>query len=907
MIKQINYNGFSTVPSDYDCPDGDLAAAINLIPEEGHLRPIATPSTLHTVPAGYEVVFIHKTSGFTHYIVLHSMSIGWYSDSDIVSGVLSSDSIHDIATLYAKPSQLSAIGNTLLALTPDGLFHFLWKADSSSYLALGIHIPELPISFGLQGEMVRSDSFKLEWPKLLLPSLVDSLDSIDFVDENKEAVSSQVLAKVNAFIAEKSVSKGKFIFPFFVRYAFRLYDGSLTMHSSPILMMTSSWLVPQVILNLGNYMDYARVGGSNDSRVAALVSSLDYAVVAPEDLTMLKNWSDIVKSVDVFISAPLYVYDQSKDLCDGFCKLKPESVHYSVCRHLNPLTSVKETDPTLFNSYLRWSFTELYENTFMTAEEIKNDVGKLRLMRLPMFHDETVIEKVTSSCNFYLLKSIPLEELQTTRTVISVPEDYLQSLVAHERMTDDYDSHDKLIPGHAFVYNSRMNITRLTKYMASPTPAAASFPFTTGAVSYSVYIYLKKDGREIIVKDNGSSLNRFPGFSYFYYPDPDAFKAEIRFSYENTRYIYTLPLKRHDFLNGAFFFNGMTPLDAGWPSLDIANDPSESTGDLRRVEIPNKIYTSEVNNPFSFPVAGINTVGAGEIIGLSSAAKALSQGQFGQFPLYAFATDGVWALEVGADGSFRARQSITRDVCLNPESITQIDSAVLFATDRGIMLISGSQTRCITDAINSETPFNVLSLTGLDKLHTMIGHDADSCFPLVPFSEFLSGCGMVYDYVHQRIVLFSSGYSYAYVYSLKSGKWGMAYCTITKSLKTYPDALACRKGGSIVDLSKDSDTIPAALLVTRPFKLEDAGIMKTVDTVIQRGDFDRSHVKSVLYGSRDLSNWHLVASSVTPSITNIHGTPYKFFRIALVCTLGKGESVNGFSMQFTPRLTNRLR
>ena len=107
-----------------------------------------------------------------------------------------------------------------------------------------------------------------------------------------------------------------------------------------------------------------------------------------------------------------------------------------------------------------------------------------------------------------------------------------------------------------------------------------------------------------------------------------------------------------------------------------------------------------------------------------------------------------------------------------------MDSAVLFATDRGIMLISGSQTQCITDAINSKEPFDVLQLPGMAKLHSMLGHNADTCLPTAPFLEFIAECGMLYDYVHQRVIVYNPHYTYAYVYSLKSKEWGMMYSTI---------------------------------------------------------------------------------------------------------------------------------
>ena len=72
---------------------------------------------------------------------------------------------------------------------------------------------------------------------------------------------------------------------------------------------------------------------------------------------------------------------------------------------------------------------------------------------------DAVKEDIRSCSQFYFLHSIRVEELKTERTIIPVKEDYLQSLVTREVMTDDYDSHDKIIPHQAFAYNSRLNLS----------------------------------------------------------------------------------------------------------------------------------------------------------------------------------------------------------------------------------------------------------------------------------------------------------------------------------------------------------------------------------------------------------------------------------------------------------------
>ena len=87
---------------------------------------------------------------------------------------------------------------------------------------------------------------------------------------------------------------------------------------------------------------------------------------------------------------------------------------------------------------------------------------------------------------------------------------------------------------------------------------------------------------------------------------------------------YEIKLMPHQFLNGAY-----AVLD-----YELERAPQTptypSTSYLTTIEMPNKIYTSEVNNPFYFPVLGINSVGTGNsryIIG----SKSSFRGQFGQF------------------------------------------------------------------------------------------------------------------------------------------------------------------------------------------------------------------------------------------------------------------------------------
>lgn len=997
MIKEIQYQGYSTEPSDYECADGGLATSLNLISEDNQLKPIFQPATIMTLDEGYKIVYIHKTSSYTHYIVQSTSDYGVYWVNAGSKSFTASDS-NKIGTYY-NINHINAVGNTLIIFTSTAINYVLWK--SNTYNELGNQLPEIAISFGLVGHprlysLVTEDgssskrgTFSISFNSIGKSDLYNT-----FSDENKTKITSQVMAKVNKFIAEQTTNKGRFCFPFFVRWAYRLFDGSHVMHSAPILMTPSTTPAPIVF--------WKRATGKSsytdaECDIMMVAADLDYSLTRHGNYYDLEDWQDIISAIDIYISKPIYTYDQSGEFT-GFNDTdnleskfigrlyngeKDMDAHDTTLastitedRMLSPLGS---TD--FMSKYLEYTYGQIYSLYFSTDRTVPNTT-----FHMPEFSDDKNEESIENNCNFYKLASIDIDKLEVaTRKKIEVEEEYLQSLVNRETLTDDYLTHDRLMATHSYGFNSRLNLAGVRRELFKGFISNAMFSFcqdlhtfnvssttvtisvggllTSTQIAIRVYIrengevysvsvepdyyvpYLRcfvdqsnwtqttlvSDGTKRVttydfdagtktVKEYDSSgnvtsttttANRYHPTawgSWLYYPNANAFKIAI---YQLSTLVFEHDLKAHDFLNGAYAFLGFKSERGNSSTLGTLPTVTDYSG---VVDVPNKIYTSEVNNPFYFPLLGINTVGSGTILAMSSANKALSQGQFGQFPLYAFTDEGVWALEVSSTGTYSAVQPITRDVCINADGITQLDSAVLFPTDRGIMLIEGSNAVCITDTIFAESPFSVLDLPAIEQLHAKLGHDTDACLPMQSFLNFLSGCKMVYDYVHQRVIVFNPTakngtplYTYAYVYSLKSKQWGMMYSTFNSGLNSYPDALAMTTDNRLVSFATTDETECNGLYITRPLKLEAPDIHKTISTVIQRGHFQRGDVGTVLYGSRDLYTWRLIWSSKDHYLRSFRGTPYKYFRIAGLSNLTDGKSIFGASVQFETRHTNNLR
>jgi len=426
------------------------------------------------------------------------------------------------------------------------------------------------------------------------------------------------------------------------------------------------------------------------------------------------------------------------------------------------------------------------------------------------------------------------------------------------------------------------------------------------------------DGRTIVVTDNRplqDYMTAENAILYYFYPDPNAYKAVFHRRYygrSTTSWeddYFSIDLKRHDFLNGAVYFSGWSPVYGSVSEAPVVSDNLI-------VELPNRMYTSELSNPFVFLSKGVNTIGVSSIIGIRPAVKAMSPSQFGQFKFYVFAGDGVWALEVSSSGYLEMPQLVTPDITLgNGESITQIDGAVLFASARGIMMLSGSTCTCISDILTSPSPFLPFAADAsndlLPKLRAVCGDSVTLLSQVVPFLTYIQDCRMLYDYPHQRIIIYSPTHSYAYVFSLKSKHWTMMPSDIQSTVNYFPNALSLNSEGEVVNYSEDPvfDVLSYVngTIITRPFKLEPQDALKTITSIIQRGQFRKGHVKTVLYGSRDLFNWQLVWSSEDHYLRGFAGTPYKYYRLALLCSMSPDESLFGCSIDFQERYTNRLR
>lgn len=960
--QNITYTGITQATSDLDCRDGDLSLSHNIISQNEAMRPILLPEAQFTMGEDEQLVYVHSTAGYKNYLYTSS---GQLKAFRLESGQRTDyDFAYDIGT-DTEVNQIQSIGNTLVAYTSDGKTAYLLYKEGN-YLLLGNELPEVYLQFGLTGRtrlFSYSDESKATF-KITFDSIQEANIYEPFSEENQVKITEQVMAKVNRFVSEQTTEKGMFCFPFFVRYALRLYDGSLVKHSAPILMMPSTTIAPVVMWNRikgkGSYTEA-------EMDIMLVAASLNYRVIPTSGATDLKNhWTDIVKSIDFFISSPIYTYDTG-GMCTGFndtdnfdssfigrlvdferfraqtAEAKWEDAPFM------PITGLEQGEDGSFSypfkgKFLEFPYRQLYGLMYSTDRTYPS-----MTLSLPEKDTDQVREDILNQSLFYLAGNVKLENLEWLNThELDISDSYLANMTLKERMMDDWQTHDRLQPAYSYMYNQRLNIANVERTLYDGFPALSMLckketvhNYTVdeathelnidpnvllGSVSdMDVYTYIHEDNRDIVVKSSlalgyyAISLAPFVSLpladgegsptgeyqrkcwpSFLYYPNPNAYKMVLVDEYSNR---YEITLQEHESLNGAY---ALLDFDSVMLSMEDVQFPSVSAD--KTVDMPNKIYTSEAANPFYFPLGGINTVGTGEIVGISSTTRALSQGQFGQFPLLVFATDGIWAMEVSDTGLYSVRQPISRDVCSNPHSITQTDGAVVFVSDKGVMVADGSRV----DMLSAELDGPSFSPQSVARLSDILSKEGltEELGQMGAAKDFFQLCRVAYDYPNAKLIFFIPDKKIAWVYSLNSRTWATMTGGITQAVTDYPGCYVQMADGAVINISTKQDFDDTrqvkTLLLTRPLKLGDVAL-KTVNTILLRGLLPAKEGAVIVFASHDGLRYVPIGSAVGIRLSRLQGSPYRYFRLCVVRKMDTGQSLSAASVYLTRKWRNKPR
>lgn len=121
------------------------------------------------------------------------------------------------------------------------------------------------------------------------------------VDSTKDNLQS-LMGAANKFLSVSMSDNGKFVLPFFARVGLRLYDGSITNLSVPVLLTPNSGCAPYVLV-LGD--------SPGDFMTQTYGSQCDLQFrLSDTAIQNLSLWKDFIESVVVAITPALYSYNE---------------------------------------------------------------------------------------------------------------------------------------------------------------------------------------------------------------------------------------------------------------------------------------------------------------------------------------------------------------------------------------------------------------------------------------------------------------------------------------------------------------------------------------------------------------------------------------------------------------------
>lgn len=789
--------GITNTPSDTICSDNALQEEVGLTYRDGEHRVIQAPTAF--MSNAYSILYIHKLNDEERYITKDGTDIHWGTKNE-------SDSTYsDEGVLMAFDGTpiISSVGKTIIIADNDGLHYFLWT--NTGYTDLGSRIPDPEVRFCLIPQAFANRSIANTF-------LVQRQGSIWEVDTGKEEQYDNAAIGLYSEIKDAVHDSSNFINPFAVRVALKLYDDSYTMMSNPV------YLFPSINRNSEGGVD------GNDQFYVMTRHPCKLYYSADFDYTL---WADIVKEVVVFASNEIEVHD------------------FDVTHHNPTLPSTGDNINGIYADALT------YKSSFVLDSRVVN------FWPLSLKSNEILTRELSEISVFYRISNLGTTSVSVGSLYSPCPIEphVIKNLTTQESITtDEYFSRCPLVPKMLYAYNSRLNMASVRRGFFEGFSHFMPYD-NSSAANYEIYVTIETDSGTFVKKHAFSGTEK-QGF-YFYYPDPRAKYVVIK---KGNDYILNASMKEHQFLHGAYYFKGIDDQFAhnGYTEEALPATPSAAyiTPSENAVEIlPNYIIQSEVNNPFVFKAEGYQKVGTGKIIGLSTQTKALSEGQFGQFPMLVFSESGIWAMPVTSEGLFSSVQPMSREVALidNP-CITQTDGAVFFASKKGLMVVVGGDVSCVSEQMNG------LSAT--------------------PFHSFLEHAFIAYDYRDSLLWLFDKeGSSTCYIYNIKGGTFSkftfVDNITIGNVVNDYPDYLL-QNGTNVYSLLtraniNDDENTYTATIKTRPMKLENGLALKSILQMRHICQFaDEGSLSLRIFASNNLQSW--------VELKSLHGTPWKYYR-----------------------------
>ncbi len=785
--------GISTT-STYD--DGECVELVNMRHKNGILKPVS-PRKVKQSMMMYDIVFVHKTSTYENYIGVTNDTVTYngipYDEFFVKSDVRDSDPIW----INYRPNErtgtikeVQQIGNTLSLIAENEIYYMVFLGGKYTFLGA---LPNLPkISFNTTTKSGDSQSNATWSVRLKYSDYYDYSSNYNLMPQEHILNSTKGLVNIGLNqIKNEWSSEVLLTDAHLVRWAFRLYDGSIVKCSPPILLMPQE----NILTHRRTYQVFDR---------GMLVTPSSYIYVSGYSVEayvsgMATTWSDIIESIDIFLSPPIGVL-------------------------LNDNIEIKGVG---------------------SAGAIYNLIPQI-----PSGSKKALSEM----SNFYYLKSVKIQNYSSTvpltqKSDISISD--VSNLIYQELMPDS--GHNKIGAKESYVYNNRLHIANiLTTFFKGFSPGyffwsthkSSSIPYN----GYTGYPYFFQPGVDVIfeIELNVGSDEKYcyaidllsnHDYSakqkllnpYLSYPDSRAKKLSIYQIVGQTTYkLAEYNLRPHAFLDIAYYIDpNLLPAYRNEQQPPIYTGTIDTSASVRIIE-QNKIKVSELNNPFYFPNKQTYMVGDGSILALASNMMNVSDRNYGQYPLYVFTDKGVWTMNTGTGDVVYSTLSnpayleaaINGIVCSTPYG-------VVFSTKRGLCVINGQQVRLISEVLEDDGVAYSIQMPSQVQ-EQLLG------ITTLSMKKYLQGLSfLIYNPLENEVIAVNKSVGYNYVHDFDSKSFWQSTEKVDLVVgNTFPEVLVIADN-KLKDYSQAETDMAKVVIVTRPIRYSNDDVKVLVRTILR--------------------------------------------------------------------------
>ncbi len=824
--------------------DGGLSESLNMYLDTAEQAPAFVPDDVTEelgLPADLQAerIFIHKTANYENYIVVLDGNVFAYT-SHGTQTILES--------IEGEVKNIMSLGNTIVLFTDSKTSYALFR--DNAYVLLGAEIPLPQLSLSGVNEL-GIKQVELDIDELGIYGMYRAFEKNTYnkylntginADEGVQKILTALYEEKVVFARELS-SKGYFWGPTYIMYGITLFDGSVITTLPEIIGRMSKEERRTDTWQLALSSQYQKVGYNKEFEggIKATFDVPAYHIkVSANKEYDITGWKDLIHSVDIYVSLPI-------DTAPDYRRIE--------------ILNVTDNDSTSTRSATaQWGIRN-------EQEEVLNKGVFYRIKSFDIINSQSnVISQYDLSWS--------TEDFDVTGSTLAM----LPGRLPSDSISQIYQGVSSLAKG-GLLFNNKFLLYSTQSDIIYKSPAVQyDYPYETYQAKYKVTL---NDGSVIYSKEWLPIIQN----GIITFASIKAINAKIlvkKTNGEETSYSYLdIPMQRHPNMPCSYSFIGLHKYFGeyafeknGSHSIENIKDIIGFTEDeTSRLVADNKVFVSELDNPFVFPEEKKITFQS-TVIGIAVATTTLSQGQFGQFPLYVFTEDGIWAMETAADGSFVSQKPLSREVCINPDSICSIDNAVVFVTSKAVMMIQGSQVMNISPYMNgkhyrpNDSALNLIrNQEGFDTLIDPISDDD-------PFMSFMQDAKVAYDYTGQRLVFISpSNNGFQYVYKIDTQTWhkvAFDELELNTPLNSYPECLVAKKSSYYIFVDSPADYIDEALSSCIDESLKDLKSHFTNDIIGTPNILERKNIEQLCLGNINIEGLRKDDAEYIRDIINEH-------------------------------------